>query len=81
MQNQWLAMEHYRLHTVEEWPDGPRKRTTLAAIRSSLESLSRYQQAGTDAACDICRNRKKNSTVSAFSQNWRIAVERANLAA
>ena len=34
MKDQWLAMEHYRLHTVEEWPDSPHKAGELAAIQS-----------------------------------------------
>jgi hypothetical protein len=34
-----LAMEHYRLHVIERWPDGPVKHAGLAAVRSTLESL------------------------------------------
>jgi hypothetical protein len=39
MREQWLAVEHDRLHVVEEWPDGPRKQAALAAIHSKIESL------------------------------------------
>lgn len=40
MANQeWIAMEHYRLHTVEAWPDSPRKNASLAAIHSALGAL------------------------------------------
>jgi hypothetical protein len=37
MHFQWLSMEHYRLHIAEEWPDGPYKEATLAAIHSTIE--------------------------------------------
>ena len=39
MRHEWTAMERYRSHLVEEWPDTPYKKATLAAIRSSLASL------------------------------------------
>lgn len=35
-----LAMEHYRLHVTEQWPEGPRKQATLAAIHDALAALS-----------------------------------------
>lgn len=56
MKDQWLAMEHYRLHTVEEWPDSPYKQGQLAAIRSSLESLLRSGAKPLD--CHTCLSRK-----------------------
>lgn len=36
-----LAIEHYRLHVMELWPDGPLKRAGIAAAGSRLESLTR----------------------------------------
>jgi hypothetical protein len=56
MKDQWLAMEHYRLHAVEDWPDSPHKRGELAAIRSSLESLLRSGAHPID--CHTCLSRK-----------------------
>jgi hypothetical protein len=41
MLSNWIAMEYHRLHLVEKWPDSPRKEANLAAIRSTLASLSR----------------------------------------
>jgi hypothetical protein len=41
MNTNWIAMEHYRLHVIETWADGPRKDVALAAIRSALEGLGR----------------------------------------
>jgi hypothetical protein len=40
MLKQWMAMENYRLHAVEQWPNTDYKRATLAAIRSAIASLS-----------------------------------------
>ena len=34
---QLLSWEQYRLNIVEEWPDGPYKEATLAAIHSTIE--------------------------------------------
>ena len=55
--NQWIAMEHYRLHTVEGWPDSPYKEATLAAIYSSLAGLARFLPAGAAShCCETCRS-------------------------
>ena len=34
-----LAMEHYRLHTIERWPEGANKDAALASVRSTLAGL------------------------------------------
>jgi hypothetical protein len=39
MHRQWIAMEHYRLHCVELWPDSPYKRAVIEAIQSTLKCL------------------------------------------
>ena len=36
---QWIKMEHYRLHCAERWPDSDYKEAVLAAIRSTLNTL------------------------------------------
>ena len=77
MQDQWLLMEHYRLHIVEGWPDGAYKQATLAAIHSTLESLARYQGAQSAPVCSVCPSRKKAAVLdfsgsaepSYFAQN------------
>jgi hypothetical protein len=53
MTRSWLAMEHYRIHTIETWPEGPRKQAALAAARSTLESLRRT--VSTELECVVCR--------------------------
>ncbi len=58
MKDQWLAMEHYRLHLIEEWPDGPKKEGALAAIRSSLDSLTRL--GAKPVECGVCSTHRYN---------------------
>jgi hypothetical protein len=36
---QWIKMEHYRLHCAERWPDSDHKEAVLAAIHSALKTL------------------------------------------
>jgi hypothetical protein len=66
MKTQWLAMEHYRLHVVEQWPDGPQKEAALAAVHSTIESLT--SQGPEDAAlvCSICSARAHTRHVVEF---------------
>ena len=40
MHSGWLALEHYRLHVMEQWPDGPAKAAGIAAVRSALKRLA-----------------------------------------
>lgn len=49
-----LAVEHYRLHVMELWPEGPLKRAGIAAARSRLESLTRRIGNGTPFVCVTC---------------------------
>jgi len=52
MYNEWLAMQHYRIHVMEQWPDGPRKQAGLAAARSTIESLARIMSVENRAAVE-----------------------------
>ena len=36
---QWINVEHYRLHCVERWPQSDYKEAVLAAIHSTLKTL------------------------------------------
>jgi hypothetical protein len=56
----WLALEHERLHSVEEWPNSPRKQAMLAAIESTLDSLSTHPGADATFSCLICGSAKRN---------------------
>lgn len=76
--NQWIAMEHYRLHTVEEWPDSPFKEATLAAIYSSLAALARFSPAGTAPyRCQTCRNGMGRIYLTAKRRPEPVNAERA----
>jgi len=55
MISDWIAMEHHRLHLIEKWPDSPRKEANLAAIRSTLASLSRETLSAGDPKTSIVR--------------------------
>ncbi len=81
MQNQWILMEHYRLHTVETWPDSPYKRATLAAIHSSLESLSQDRAAESALSCAVCQGLKNISAGSEFFHRRQIHARPTSLAA
>ena len=36
---QWIKVEHYRLHCAERWPESDYKQAVLAAIHSTLKAL------------------------------------------
>jgi len=59
MHSEWLAMEHHRLHIIEEWTDGPHKDAAFRAIQSSIASLTRRLPPGIDVPdCEVCAARK-----------------------
>jgi hypothetical protein len=62
MHSEWLAMEHYRIHLMESWPDGPKKEAGLASARSALESLARTVSEGSSFACAACASRRQPVT-------------------
>ena len=61
---QWIRMEHYRLHCVEEWPDSSYKDATLISIRSALQRLETASTGAVEPAqCMVCASRKTKSVV------------------
>lgn len=60
MLSDWISMEHYRLHVVENLPDSHLKQATISAIHSSLARLGQdpHSLAGS-AECLICSSRPK----------------------
>ena len=54
MYSERLAVEHYRIHMMELWPDGPRKDAGLAAARSVIESLHLTMPQGWSFECVTC---------------------------
>ena len=68
MYTDWLAQEHYRMHLIEEWPEGPRKDAGLAAARSALESLKRAAPIDAPAfTCHICASRRRVTVIEYIS--------------
>jgi len=64
---QWLRMEHYRLHCVEQWPEGPHKQTALAGIHCTLQSLqSDFNSPIEPSLCMVCASRKAGLAVMEF---------------
>src|ERR1700685_2064795 len=57
MNFEWIAMEHSRLHMIEEWPEGPRKEASLAAIHSTLGGLTGGHSQRAQPFCEICLSR------------------------
>jgi hypothetical protein len=64
--NQWIAVEHSRLHGVEYWPDSLRKQTVLAAIHSSIRSL----MTGDNAAQFDCSGVNESAAVIPFRSRF-----------
>jgi hypothetical protein len=55
MLSEALAMEHYRLHIIEQWPDGANRDAALAGVRSALDGLAASQSGGLAAwVCIVC---------------------------
>ena len=59
MHSEWLAVEHYRIHVMELWPDGPRKDMGLAAARSALERLVQTLPNKSSFMCSTCASRRR----------------------
>lgn len=61
MYTEWLAVEHYRVHLIEEWPDGAQKEASLAAARAALAALEQSAPLEASAfSCEICSARNQN---------------------
>jgi hypothetical protein len=79
MLSNWIAVEHYRLHLVERWPNSPRKEATLAAVYSALASLDQDARSATATQeCVVCGRRRV--AVREFQNALRIAPENADSA-
>lgn len=81
MRTQWLAAEHYRLHLMEQWPEGCMKEAGLAAARSALESLIRSAPEGSSYVCPICAGRHRSIAAVPRATRTRERDQNAALAA
>jgi hypothetical protein len=63
MHDERMAFEHYRIHVMELWPDGPTKEAGIASARYALESLARTVRNGSSFACTTCASRRQTMIV------------------
>jgi hypothetical protein len=54
--NELLAVEHYRLHVIEQWPEGKKKDAALSSVRSAIGKLAQHESAE-GWRCIICGRR------------------------
>jgi len=79
---QWIKVEHYRLHCVEMWADGPRKQVVLAGIRSVLERLQAVSPSPAGSMqCSVCASRRREAVVLQFPSGSQAAPVITPLAA
>ena len=62
MLNEWLAVEHNRIHVMEQWPEGPMKEAGLAAARSALKVLAADAPLRHPFVCSTCAAREAEIT-------------------
>jgi len=56
---QFVRVEHYRLHCAEQWADGPHKEAVIASACSKLEHLGAAAIAPAQGPiCMVCEARK-----------------------
>ena len=61
---QWIKVEHYRLHCAEQWPESDYKEAVLAAIRSTLKTLETTSLApGEQPRCMVCASLQRPAVV------------------
>jgi hypothetical protein len=81
MYEAWLAAEHTRIHLMEQWPDGPRKETALAAARSAIDGLLRSARSDESGfRCLVCANRRNGPAIVEYPSRVQV-VRSSGLAA
>ena len=57
--DQWIKVEHYRLHCAERWADSDYKEAVLAAIHSTMKTLEAacVTPVG-ESFCMVCNSRQ-----------------------
>jgi hypothetical protein len=81
MIEQWIHVEHCRWHSVEEWPDSPRKEAALAGIHSALERLKSSLAPIEPQQCIVCASRRAESAVLTFPSRPQDSAAMKGLAA
>jgi uncharacterized protein YecE (DUF72 family) len=56
---QWIRVEHYRLHCAERWADSDYKEAVLAAIHSTIKTLEAACETPVgESLCMVCTSRQ-----------------------
>ena len=55
-----LAMDHYRLHIIERWPEGAHKDAALSSVRCSLAGLFRRSEFSAPRFLEVHRLRSRD---------------------
>ena len=67
---QWIKLEHWRLHSVEEWPQSAHKIAVLESIRATLTRLEQANET-VEMLCTVCASRQSKSNVVEFPRRTR----------
>jgi hypothetical protein len=67
---QWIKLEHWRLHSVEEWPSSAHKIAVLESIRATLTRLEQSNET-VEMLCTVCASRRPKSNVIEFPRKAR----------
>jgi hypothetical protein len=79
---QWIKIEHYRLHCAEEWPDSGYKEAVLASIHSTLRTLEATSLAAVEQPrCMLCASRKGAAGVVELPSKAQSPIANTRLAA
>ena len=79
---QWIKIEHYRLHCAEEWPDSGYKEAVLASIHSTLRTLEATSLAAVEQPrCMLCASRKGAAGVVELPSKSQSPIPSTRLAA
>ena len=79
---QWIKIEHYRLHCAQDWPDSGYKEAVLAAINSTLKTLEATSLAAVEQPrCMLCASRQSAAEVLELPSKSQSPIARILLAA
>ena len=79
---QWVKMEHHRLHCAQEWPDSDYKIAVLAGITSTLKTLEATSLAAVEQPrCMLCASRQGAAGVLELPSKSQSPIASTRLAA
>jgi hypothetical protein len=79
---QWISVEHYRLHCAERRPDSDYKEAVLAAIHSTLKTLEAASAAPVEQRrCMLCASRQAPAAVLELPSRSKSPIASTRLAA